>query len=50
MDHEQTYINLKGILVGNGVMNFEDNSLDKSQIEYMAGHDFLDHRLWEIYQ
>lgn len=26
------YINLKGLIVGNGVMNFKDNSLDKSEI------------------
>ena len=32
------YVNLKGILVGNGVMSFEDHSLEKSSIEYMIGH------------
>lgn len=43
------YINLKGILIGNGVMNFGDDSLDKSEIEYMWEHDFIDDRQWTIY-
>ena len=46
----EDYINLKGILVGNGVMNFRDNFLDKSEIEYMYEHDFVDQRLWSIYR
>ena len=44
------YINLKGLIVGNGVMNFKDNSLDKSEIEYMIEHDFVDDRLHGIYR
>lgn len=44
------YVNLKGLLIGNGVMNFKDNSLDKSEIEYMWEHDFIDDRLWGIYR
>lgn len=44
------YINLKGIFLGNGVMNFRDNSLDKSEIEYMYEHDFVNQRLWSIYR
>ena len=28
----EDYINLKGLIIGNGVMNFRDNSLDKSEI------------------
>lgn len=31
-------------------MNFKDSSLDKSQIEYMWEHDFIDDRLWSIYR
>ena len=31
-DFDEEYINLNAILVGNGVMSFEDNSLDKSEI------------------
>lgn len=31
-------------------MNFKDSSLDKSQIEYMWEHDFIDDRLWGIYR
>jgi len=30
MDSKLPYISIKGILVGNGVMDFTDNSLDKS--------------------
>lgn len=44
------YFNLKGILVGNGVMSFEDHSLEKSSIEYMIGHEFLSRRLEDIYK
>lgn len=43
-------INLKGLFIGNGVMDFSDNSLDKSEIEYMYEHDFLDDRLFGIYR
>lgn len=37
-------------MIGNGVMNFGDDSLDKSEIEYMWEHDFIDDRQWTIYQ
>lgn len=44
LDHNRqanvTYINLKGILVGNGVMS-HDISLVKNKIEYMIQHDFI---------
>lgn len=48
--YAEEYINLKGILVGNGVMTFEDHSLTKSSIDYMIGHEFLEHRLEDIYK
>lgn len=32
MDEKLKYINLKGVLIGNGVMSFLDNSLEKSEI------------------
>ena len=47
----ETKINLKGILVGNGVMDFSDNMLEKSQVNYMFSHNFIDPTLdkyWEI--
>lgn len=31
-----------GILIGNGVIDFRDESLEKSRIEYMLDHDFVD--------
>lgn len=31
-------------------MNFGHYSLDKSQIQYVQEHDFIDDRLWTIYQ
>lgn len=42
-------INLKGILVGNGVMNFQNYHLDKSQAEYMIDHNFADPDTLPIY-
>ena len=35
IDNPDTVINLKGILVGNGVMSFENGELEKSEINYM---------------
>lgn len=35
-------INLKAVFIGNGVMDFTDDSLEKSTIEYFIDHDFLD--------
>ena len=49
MDEKKPYVNLKGIMVGNGVMNFEDHSLDKSAIQYMTDHDLVSNRLKYIY-
>lgn len=47
---QNPYIHLKGILVGNGVIDFEDNVLDKAQLEFLATHSFIDLRLFDIYQ
>lgn len=33
---------LRGFLIGNGIMDFTDGSLEKSQIDYMIKHDFVD--------
>lgn len=44
------YINIQGIMVGNGVMSFEDNSLDKSQIDYMIDHQSISNRMELIYR
>ena len=41
---------MKGILVGNGVMNFEDHSLEKSQVQYMIEHNLLSQRIRYIYE
>ena len=35
-------INLKGILVGNGVMDLADNQLEKNQINYMFERNLID--------
>lgn len=45
IDNPDTIINLKGILVGNGVMSFENGELEKSQINYMVERDFIDPEL-----
>lgn len=35
-------INFKGILVGNGVMSFENGHLEKSEAQYLIDHHFAD--------
>ena len=49
-DEKNKYINIKGIMVGNGVMSFIDNSLEKSSIDYMISHDTVSDRIRYIYQ
>lgn len=39
------HLNLKGILVGNGVMDFRNSELEKSSVEYMIGNEFIDPEL-----
>lgn len=39
---EDQKINLKGILIGNGVMDFSNDELDKSRVEYLIDHEFID--------
>lgn len=43
-------INLKGIMVGNGVMDFRNGELEKSSIEYMIDHEFIDLDLVPYYR
>lgn len=38
-------INIKGIMIGNGVMSFENDGLQKSQIQYMLDHQQFSTRL-----
>lgn len=38
-------INMKGILVGNGVMDFTDGELEISSVQYMLDRDFIDPEL-----
>jgi hypothetical protein len=33
---------LRGFLIGNGIMDFTDGSLEDSQVDYMIKHDFVD--------
>lgn len=33
---------MRGILVGNGLMSFEDGDLEKAQTNYMIDHEFVD--------
>ena len=43
-------VNLKGILIGNGVMDWSDGSLDKNRVEFYFSHNFIDPTLvsyWE---
>lgn len=49
MDTKLPYISIKGILVGNGVMDFTDNSLDKTEIQYMIDHQLISNRMETIY-
>lgn len=43
--NRSTKINMKGILVGNGIMDFTNGELENSQIEYMVDRDFIDPEL-----
>lgn len=43
-------INLKGIMVGNGIMSFQNGELEKSSIEFMIDHDFIDVDLVPYYR
>jgi carboxypeptidase C (cathepsin A) len=43
-------VNLKGILVGNGVMSFEGGTLEANTIEYIVNHDFIDPDLLPYYR
>jgi serine carboxypeptidase-like clade 2 len=43
-------VNLKGILVGNGVMSFENGELEKSQIDYMISREFIDPDILPYYR
>ena len=36
-------------MVGNGVMDFTDNSLDKSEVQYLFNHDMISNRMMGIY-
>ena len=43
-------INLKGILVGNGIMDFRGGELERSSIEFMLDRDFVDPELAPYYK
>jgi serine carboxypeptidase-like clade 2 len=43
-------VNLKGILVGNGVMSFENGELERSSVDYMVDHEFIDPDLMPYYR
>lgn len=46
----KTKMNLTGVFIGNGVINFRDASLEKSEIEFMISHGFVDPQVkfyWE---
>lgn len=53
IDHNRlqnvTYINLKGILIGNPIMNHLNNSLWKMRYQFLIDHDFLSERLVAVY-
>lgn len=44
------HLNLKGILVGNGVMDFRDGELEKSSVDFMMGHEFVDPELINVWK
>lgn len=44
-----TKINLKGFLIGNGVISFKNGELAKSSTEFMIDHDFIDPELVPYY-
>jgi hypothetical protein len=48
-DQTLKYINIAGIFVGNGVMDFTDHSLEKTEIQYMIDHQLISNRMELIY-
>lgn len=50
MDQKLAYIYIKGIMVGNGVMDFTDNSLERAEIQYMIDHQLISNRMETIYE
>jgi carboxypeptidase C (cathepsin A) len=47
---ESKKINLKGILVGNGVMSFLGGTLESNRIEYLVNQEFVDPDLLPYYR
>ena len=43
-------MNLKGLLIGNPVIDFQSGSLYKSQKYFMFEHNFIDKKLIETYE
>lgn len=43
-------INLKGMMIGNGVMSFLNGELEKSSVEFMIDHEFIDVDLVPYYR
>jgi hypothetical protein len=43
-------INMKGLLIGNGVMSFQDNELEHSEIDYVVNHEFVDPELIQYWR
>ena len=50
LQNPNTPIKLKGILINNGVMNWQDNSLENSQVDFMIKHNFIDPKLMPYWQ
>lgn len=43
-------INLKGLMIGNGVISFLNGELERSSIEFMIDHEFIDIDLVPYYR
>ena len=43
-------MNLKGIFIGNGVIDFRNDELLKSQVEYLVNRDFIDPEIMQYWQ
>ena len=46
---EDDKINLKGVFIGNGVIDFRNDELEKSQVEYVINRDFVDPEIMQYW-
>jgi hypothetical protein len=48
-DRSDQKININGIMVGNGIMDLSDDSLENSQVEYIFSRNMIDPTLTQYW-